>query len=125
MKGLHLNRHSSCSALRRIRTASETSHKVSVSVREPGCRDSRPALYPAKKKWSLKEQYDGTDYLTPVDDAEIICGAAGTFRSRWPVCAEQQTTSHESQIERFQGGVAAKSEIEENPKVRRESARAL
>ena len=34
----------------------------------PGARLPRqPALYPAKKKWSLKQQYDGEDYLTTVD----------------------------------------------------------
>ena len=30
----------------------------------------QPALYPAKKKGSLKHQYDGEDYLTTVDDED-------------------------------------------------------
>ena len=37
----------------------------------PGARLPRqPALYPAKKKWSLKQQYDVEDYLTTVDDED-------------------------------------------------------
>ena len=37
----------------------------------PGARLPRqPALYPDKKKWSLKQQYDGGDYLTTVDDED-------------------------------------------------------
>ena len=39
----------------------------------PGIRLPRqPALCPAKKKRSLKQQYDDTDHLTPVDDEEAM-----------------------------------------------------
>ena len=41
----------------------------SMSDRGPGCRDSRPSIQ-QKKKWSLKHQYDGEDYLTTVDDED-------------------------------------------------------
>ena len=83
-QGLHLNRHPEdredlpvdCRFLQLLLTAAEDPE---VSIGEfargvrvgPGARLPRqPALHPAKKKWSLKQQYDGEDYLTTVDDED-------------------------------------------------------
>ena len=82
-KGLHLDTQktgkaslwtsgfsSSCSARRRNPEASLGDFPRGVRV-GPGARLPRQtALFPAKKKWSLKEQYDGTDHLAPVDEEE-------------------------------------------------------
>ena len=74
--GLHLNRHPEdrkghpvdFSFLEGGQTRRDCARGVRVG---PGAQLPRqPALYPAKKKWSLEEQYDGTDYLTPVDGEE-------------------------------------------------------
>ena len=83
-QGLHLNRHPEDREdlpvdyrfLQLLLTAAEDPE---VSIGEfargvrvgPGARLPRqPALYPANKKWSLKQQYDGEDYLTTVDDED-------------------------------------------------------
>ena len=82
--GLHLNRHPEDRTglpvdFRFLQLLLSAAEDPEVSLGDfargvrvgPGARLPRqPALYPAKKKWSLKEKYDGADYLTPVDDEE-------------------------------------------------------
>ena len=83
-QGLHLNRQPEdreglsvdCRFLQLLLSTAEDSEvslgdfargvRVGPEIRLP----TRPALHPAKKKWSLKQQFDDTDHLTPVDVEE-------------------------------------------------------
>ena len=96
-QGLHLNRHPEDREglpvdyrfLQLLLTAAEDP-EVSLGEFARGVRvgpwarlPRQPALYPAKKKWSLKQQCDGEDYLTTVDDEDATWRKNYSSLERW------------------------------------------